>query len=127
MMHRAYLLLVTAIVEIGAGLFLLILPSVPLALLLGVEQATLEATFIGRVAGAALLAIGVACGVGRKGDCTPAQLGLLIGVLIYDAAVAVLLAYAGLVLNFAGIALWPAVVLHTILAVWCVICLRASP
>src|SRR5262249_36575021 len=82
---------------------------------------------IARVAGAALLAIGVACWLARGDERSPAQLGLLAGVLIYDVAAAVLLAYAGLVLSMVGIALWPAVVLHTALAVWCVLCLWVRP
>ena len=44
-------------------------------------------------------------------------------MLIYDGVVAVLLGYAGFVLGRVGIALWPAVVLHAALAVWCVVCL----
>jgi hypothetical protein len=45
---------------------------------------------------------------------------VLIGVLIYDIIVAILLAYAALVLKLVGVALWPAVVLHSALAVWAV-------
>jgi hypothetical protein len=48
---------------------------------------------------------------------------LLIGVLVYDGAAAALLGYAGLFSDLVGIALWPAVALHTALAVWCVLCL----
>jgi hypothetical protein len=62
----------------------------------------------------------------RSHGQAPAQTGLLIGVLIYDGAAAVLLAYAGLALNLAGIALWPAVVLHTALALWRVSCLGVT-
>jgi hypothetical protein len=120
-------LTVTAVAEVGTGLLLLVLPSVPLALLLGIGPASPEAIFVARIAGVALLAVGVASGVGRKSNRNPAQLGLLIGVLIYDAAAAGLLIYAGLFLNMAGLALWPAVVLHSALAVWCVLCLRAEP
>jgi len=126
-MSRVGLLIVTAIVEVGTGLFLLLLPSVPLELLLGVGQAAPETLFIARVAGAALLALGVASWMGRSDKHGPAQIGLLLGILIYDAAAAVLLAYAALFLSLVGIALWPAVVLHTALAGWCVICLRATP
>jgi hypothetical protein len=122
-MHRKWLLIVTAFVEVGTGLFLLFLPSIPLALLLGVSLAAPEAVFIARVAGAALLALGVASCLARSDPHGPAQLGVLTGVLIYDGAAAALLAYAGLVLRMAGIALWPAVALHTALAVWCVACL----
>jgi hypothetical protein len=96
---------------------------VPLALLLGLSEAAPETLLVGRVAGAALLAIGVASWLARGDSAGPAQLGVLIGILIYDGAAAALLGHAGLVLGFAGIALWPAVVLHTALAGWCVLCL----
>ena len=33
--------------------------------------------------------------------------------------------YAGLAVQMAGAALWPAVVLHTVLTIWCILCLRA--
>jgi hypothetical protein len=123
-MHRTHLLIVTAFGEGGIGLLLLILPSVPQALLLGTNQASPEATFFARTAGAGLLAIGVACWLGRSDTFGPAQLGLITGALVYDAAVVALLAYTGLFLNLVGIALWPAVALHAALAVWCIFCLR---
>ena len=126
-MHRAWLLIVTAFTEVGTGLALLVVPSVPLALLLGVSATVPEALLIGRVTGAALLAIGVASWLARGDRQGPAQLGVLTGVLIYDGAAAALLAYAGLVLSMAGALLWPAVVIHTALAVWCLACLRSGP
>src|SRR5262245_11824974 len=127
LMHRESLLIVTALVEVGTGLSLLIVPSVPLELLLGVGEASPGVILVARVAGAALLALGVASWVGRSDNRSPAQLGLITGVLIYDAAAAGLLAYAGLSLRLVGMALWPAVVLHLALAVWCVVCLPATP
>jgi hypothetical protein len=122
--QRKYFLIVTALGEGGTGLLLLFLPSILLDLLLGASPAGAETLFAGRVAGAALLAIGVACWVGRGDRFGPAQLGLIMGVLVYDVAAAVLLGYAGLVLGMVGLALWPAVVLHGGLAIWCVTCLR---
>jgi hypothetical protein len=121
-MGRTYLLIVTAFVEVGTGLLLLIWPSLPLALLLGIEEGSPELNLCARVLGAALLAIGVACWFGRSDKHGPAPFGLLISVLLYDVAAAVILAHAGLS-GLAGIALWPAVVLHAALAVWCVVCL----
>jgi hypothetical protein len=123
MMQRKHLLIVTALTEAGTGLVLLVWPPVLFALLLGAERPSPEANFLARIAGAALLAIGVACWLARNDHGGPAQLGLLTGVLIYDVAAAALLAYAGLVLSMVGIALWPAVVLHAALAVWCATCL----
>jgi hypothetical protein len=127
LIHRAYLLIVTAFGEGGTGVLLLVWPSAPQALLLGVDQASPEAAFFARIAGAALLAIGVACWLARNDDGRPAQLGLLAGVLIYYVAAAAILAYAGLVLGMVGLALWPAVVLHAALAFWCIACLAVKP
>ena len=114
---------VTALVEATTGLCLLILPAVLFAVLLGLDPATADAIFVGRLAGAALLAIGVASWMARIDGRTPAQLGLLTGILVYNAAATLLLAYAGAILKMVGILLWPAVVLHAILAVWCFRCL----
>jgi hypothetical protein len=126
-MQRRYFLIVTALVEGATGLLLLALPWVPCALLLGVDQPSPETSLVARVAGAALLAAGVACWLGRSDRQGAALLGLLAGVLTYDVAAAVILACAGLFLHLAGVALWPAVVLHAALAVWCVACLLVQP
>jgi hypothetical protein len=126
-MHRTYLLIVTALGEGGTGLLLLVWPSVLLALLLGVDQASPETFACARIAGAALVAIGVACWLGRTDHSHAAQRGLLLGVLTYDLLAAGVLAYTGWFLSLAGIALWPAVVLHAALAVWCVACLAVKP
>jgi hypothetical protein len=48
-------------------------------------------------------------------------------MLLYNVAVAAILAFAGLGFGLHGIALWPAVVLHTMMAVWCSACLQRSP
>jgi hypothetical protein len=124
MMHRTYLLIVTAFAEGGTGLLLLVWPPLAFAMLLGVELPSPEALVSARVAGAALLALTVACWLGRSEKRSSAQFGLLAGVLTYDIAAAVILAYTGLFVNLTGIALWPAVFAHVALAVWCVMCLR---
>lgn len=122
---RKLFLLVTAFVETATGFGLLILPAVLFASLLGLEQTTVDTIFIGRIAGAALLAIGVASWMARSDTLTTAQLGLLTGILIYNAAASALFAFAGAILKMSGVLLWPAVVLHAILTVWCFSCLRA--
>ena len=65
-MQRTYLLIVTAVGEAGTGLLLMLLPSVAFVLLLGVEHASLEMVVVARLFGAALLAIGLACWLGRS-------------------------------------------------------------
>jgi hypothetical protein len=112
--------MVTAFTELMTGLFLLVLPTVPLALLIGLSDGAPETLLIGRVAGAALFCIGVASWCARGDQRSPAQMGLLTGILLYDLAAAVLLTFAGSALAIVGIALWPAVVFHASLAAWCV-------
>jgi hypothetical protein len=125
-MRRTYLLIATAFVEVSIGLLLLGFPSVPLTLLLGIDQAAPEVVVCARITGAALLALGVACWLARNDPGSSAQTGLLLGMLTYDLAAAGILAYAGWFLGLAGIALWPAVGLHFTLAVCCVACTPGS-
>jgi hypothetical protein len=90
-------------------------PAVLVTVLLGPEHATEAPLFVGRIGGAALLAIGVASWMAKTDALTATQLGLLTGILIYDAAVSLLLASAGTVLGMKGVLLWPALALHAIL------------
>src|SRR5260370_41815354 len=120
--NRKLLLLITALGEGAVGICFLFLPIIPLHILLGLEHATVDALLVGRIAGAALLAIGIASWMARTDTLTPAQLGLLTGILIYDAAASMLLAYAGAVLKMIGVLLSPAVALHAVLAVWSCSC-----
>jgi hypothetical protein len=97
-------LVLAAVSEAATGLALLIVPSLVGRLLLG-EELTGIAIPVARVAGIALIALGVACWPG-----TP-----LVGMLTYSAAVTLYLAYVGFAGGLSGILLWPAVVLHVIL------------
>jgi hypothetical protein len=125
--YRTPFLILTAVTELATGIVLLLVPREAFSILLAVDKAAPEATFVARVAGAALLAIGIASWLARKDQSSPAQRGLLVGVLTYDLSAAALLAYAGISLRMTGIALWPAVGLHSVLGAWCIKCLLTSP
>jgi len=99
-------LVLAAVGEAATGLALLVVPSIVGKLLLG-EELTGVAVPVARVAGIALIGLGVACWPG-----TP-----ILGMLTYGAAVAVYLAYLGLAGGLGGILLWPAVALHVVLAI----------
>src|ERR1700751_344814 len=92
-----------AVAEVATGLSLLIAPSLVVHLLLG-EQLTGLAMPVARVAGIALIALGIACWPGPP----------LVGMLTYSALVTLYLAYLGFA-GLSGILLWPVVVLHAIL------------
>src|SRR6266516_5141322 len=121
------LLKLTAIIEAVTGLGLMAVPSVVVRLLLGSPLDTSAAVMLARVAGAALLALGVACWLARDDTQSRATRGLVVAMLIYNIAATALLAFAGIGLRLHGVALWPAVVVHAAMAVWCIVCLRRSP
>ena len=115
-----------AVAELATGIALLIAPSVVVGLLLGATLDYPAAIVVGRVAGAALLAIGLTCWLQRDIGRGAAQMGLLVGLLVYNAAVPILLAYTAKVDDTRAIGLWPAVVLHSLVAIWCIASLRGS-
>ena len=120
------LLKLTGIIETATGLGLVAVPSVVVRLLLGSPLGTSAAVMLARVAGAALLALGVACWLARDDTQSRAARGLVAAMLLYNISVVAVLAFAGIGLGLHGVALWPVVVLHAAMGVWCVACLRRS-
>ena len=100
-------LTVAAVVEVATGMALLIVPSLVGRLLFGAEF-TGVANPAARVTGIALLALGVGCWPGSTALC---------GMLTYGALATFYLAYLGVIGEWVGPLLWPAVVLHGILTV----------
>jgi hypothetical protein len=99
-------LIFAAVAEAATGLALLIVPSLVGQLLLG-EELTGVAIPVARVAGIALIALGIACWPGPP----------LVGMLTYGTIVALYLAYLGFAGGLTGVLLWPAVALHVVLSI----------
>ena len=99
-------LIFAAVAEAATGIALLIAPSLVGQLLLG-EQLTGVAIPVARVAGVALVALGIACWPGPP----------LAGMLIYSVWVTLYFGYLGFAAGLAGVLLWPAVVLHLLLSI----------
>jgi hypothetical protein len=118
-MKRGALFVVSAGVEIGAGSALVLLPALTVSILIGAPFDTRADSVAGRVAGAALLALGVACWGARLDEYNSAATSIVSAMLLYNIGVAGVLAYAGIGLRLFGIGLWPAVVLHVVMAAWC--------
>ncbi len=116
------LLILTAALEGVTGLGLLLAPATIAFVLLGNTLDTPISLVVARVAGAALVALGVACWHARLDPDSSAAAGIVGGMLLYNSAVASLLAYVAIALGLFGAGLWG---LHLALAVWCVACLRA--
>jgi hypothetical protein len=118
------LLIVTALLEAAAGFALAASPSLVIPLLIGSPLDTRSGSVVGRLAGVALLTLGLVCWLARNDQQSRVTAGPVAAMLFYNVAVATLLAYARLGLDLSGIGLWPTVALHTALALWCIACLR---
>ena len=114
------LLLTTAVVEAGIGIGLLAAPSVVARLLLGAPLDAPAALTVARVAGAALLALGVACWLAASDTQSCAARGVVSAMVLYNVGAVVVLGAAGIQSQRVGIGLWPAVILHTAMTAWCI-------
>ena len=120
------LLKLTAIIEAATGLGLIAVPAIVVRLLFDAEI-TGASIPLARVAGVALLALGVACWLARDDTQTRAARGLVSAMVLYNLGAVIILGSAGLGSQPVGIALWPAVILHAAMGGWCVACLRRTP
>jgi len=109
----AKILAFAAALEVGTGLVLLIDPAVVVRLLLGAGDAG-EATLLGRFFGIALAALGLACWPSR--ERAPSDSSAFRAMLMYNALIALYLAYLGTFGRLWGLLLWPGVVLHAVVA-----------
>jgi hypothetical protein len=101
------LLTLAAVAEAATGLALLVVPAFVGRLLLGAELTGVSIP-VARVAGIALIALGIACLPGLA----------LLGMLIYSALATAYLSYVGICGEWAGPLLWPAVVVHAVLTLF---------
>ena len=125
-MNLKALLTVTAIVELGSGIALVVAPSLSTRLLVSAPLESAQLAVIGRFAGAALMAIGVIGWLESRVEHTDARVGLLLGLLTYNVAAPAILVQATVAAGVNGLVLWPAVILHLLLGLWCIACLRTS-
>ena len=119
------LLLISSVIELGAGLALVLIPSRAVLLLLGAPLDAPAALVLGRVAGAALASLGVACWHARGAPGATAR-AVVVAMLVYNVSVAVLLLAARFGSGFGGVALMAATLLHVGMAAWCVACVGSN-
>jgi hypothetical protein len=117
-------LTMTAIIEAGAGLALLAVPSITASLLLGTPLDSPAAVSLARVGGAAIVALAIICWLARRDERSSASRGLIVAMVFYNFAVAVALAFAGFVDELHGVLLWPAVLFHLTMGAWCIASLQ---
>jgi hypothetical protein len=104
------LLALAAVLEAVTGLAFMIYPTLAVWLLLG-ESISRPGEVLGRVAGLALLSLGLACWPGANAFRPPAMGAMF----AYNLLITAYLLWLGIGSEWVGILLWPAVALHSIL------------
>ncbi len=97
------LLTITALIELGAALALLTIPSEAVNLLLGSPLQGPNAAILGRLAGVALFSLSVACWLSRHGRPGGSDgKGVVVAMVCYNAGAVAVLGIAGVQLHPAG-------------------------
>lgn len=107
-MFQQYIARLAASLEIVVGITLILVPEFACPLLFAAPL-TGDGVPIARFAGVGLLSLGIAYWSTRT---TSAPRGSILGLLVFNVATAMLLAWVGITTSFHGILLWPAVLLH---------------
>ena len=110
-MTRRTLAMIAAALEVTAGCALIATPTVVVHLLVGASLSS-GGIAVGRVGGFGLLSLGLACWPSGKIVTTQATLALL----TYNLLFALYIGYLRVSGGFFGYLLWPACVLHALLA-----------
>ena len=110
-MGMTKLLGLAAVLEAATGLALMIHPSLVAQLLFG-DGVSGAGKALSRVAGIALLALGMACWPGREAGSGIARSAL--ALLTYSLLVTTYLVYLGIVTPLTGMLLWPGVAVHVV-------------
>ncbi len=105
------ILALTSVAEAATGVLLIVVPSLVGRLLLGAELTGVSIP-VARVAGIALIALGVGCFPGSS---------VLRGMLAYNVLATLYLLYLGIRGEWVGLLLWPTVVLHAILTTFLIL------
>ena len=112
------LLTLTAVFEALTGIGLIVFPSMVISLLIGTLPDGALVVTLARIAGAALISLAIACWLLRN---NVTAMGIVKAMLFYNLAAAASLLYASIGDKLSGAGLWPTILLHAGLAVWCFI------
>lgn len=111
-MRQRFVVTAAAWLEIVAGAVFLTVPDVPCLLLFGAKPEAIGMP-LGRFAGIALVALGIAC---LPSTDAGSRRSVVLGLFVFNLGVAILFAWVGVATTLHGLMLWPVVILHAIIA-----------
>lgn len=126
-MNAKNFFIATAVFESLTALALLMAPALTSSLLLGSSLESSVAMLVGRVAGAALFTIAIACWSARNDVQTHSAKGIMQAMLFYNVALILLLAYGAVTASLMGAGFFPAIIAHIVFGAWSVVCLLRAP
>jgi hypothetical protein len=112
------LLTLAGLTEIGIGILLMLVPSAVTEILLGVPLEGAALLALGRICGAGLFCLGLACWLAPHEDTGGTARSLHTAMLAYNLLAVIVFVGAALHVPTAGIVLWLAIGWHTILTAW---------
>jgi hypothetical protein len=116
---KKYVLALAALAEAGTGVILVVYPPIVVRLLFGAEISG-AGVIMSRIAGIALIGLGVACWPGNS------AVQQLYGMLTYSTLAMLYLIRIGIRGAPIGLLLWPGVVAHVILVVLLVVVVQRT-
>jgi hypothetical protein len=113
------LLLITAIFEGMVGIGFFVTPVLAVSILLSTQLESAGGIFAARLCGAAILTLAICCWKARSFETRESAIGVVTAMLFYNLAASAVLVYGGLRLGLQSPFIWPAIVGHAALGVWC--------
>lgn len=107
-----------AVLEGFVGLALFILPALTVSNLVNAQLDTPAGLVAARLAGAAIIGLAIACWHSRGLERNAAK-GVVTAMLFYNIGAALVLAYGGIQLGLQSAFIWPIMLTHAALAIWC--------
>jgi hypothetical protein len=109
---KTLIVMAASLLEIVVGITFIVVPDLPYRLLFAATPESL-AILIARFAGIGLLALGIACLPSKRSE---ASRGAVQGLLVFNVGATIFCAWVAVATLYRGILLWPAVVLHAVIA-----------
>ena len=111
-MPQRSVVITAAWLEIVVGAIFLTVLDVPCMLLFAAKPDGIGMP-LGRFAGVALVALGIAC---LPSTAVGSRRRAVLGLFVFNVGVAILLAWVAVATTLRGVLLWPAVILHAVIA-----------